>query len=432
MGRLLATGCFLGVVATFLASSCASKGDCRYNSDCSAAYCKEGSCTRDCVDAALDCPSGFICNAVAQCEKPGSSTDGGALDGNGPGPDGATADGSVLPDGAVIPPGTARLLDRCNGDGDCASRTCRPYTKGAATRCTRTCATDADCMTGTRCTTVGAETYCVASDVGRPCSGANPAACNFACLTAQQYCTAKCQSGADCPNGYACQPVGTPAVNVCAKVAAECDAANTAACIAAAACDTSANLVVAACTAACNTVADCPQRAAGLPAWTCDGLCRRPGDVYGPLAGGERASYACNAASTVVSVCNDGQHIDFGAFSIPAPPAVTCGAAMTTDGILSDSCVDSCRYQGGCPHTYACTAVGSVAANRIGLCLPALGSGEVGVPCTQDGACFFGYCNRTSGKCSRDCTADGLCPTGATCSAGSAGSVEGLPFRRCE
>ena len=430
MNRSLAVAAFVSVVVGFAASSCASKGDCRYNSDCSGAYCKDGSCQKDCIDAAIDCPSGFVCNAVAQCERPGGpSSDGGT--GDGAASDGALPDGSLLPDGATKP-GTGKLLDRCNVDAECASGTCRPYTKGAATRCTRTCATNADCMSGTRCTTIGSETYCVASDVGRACTGANPAACNYACLSAQLYCTERCQSGADCPNGYGCQPVGTPAINVCVKAAAPCDAADTSACIAAAACDTAPSLIVAACTLACSSAADCPQRAAGLPAWTCDGLCRRPGDVYGPLGGGERASYACNASSTVVSVCNDGQHIDFGAFSIPSLPAVTCGAAMTTDGIASDSCVDSCRYQGGCPHTFACTAVGSVSGNRIGLCLPALGSDDVGAPCTKDGSCFFGYCNRTSGKCSRDCTADGLCPTGSTCTAAGGPPVDGQPFRRCQ
>jgi hypothetical protein len=56
----------------------------------------------------------------------------------------------------------------------------------------------------------------------------------------------------------------------------------------------------------------------------------------------------------------------------------------------------------------------------------------VGAPCTKDGSCFFGYCNRSSGKCSRDCTADGLCPTGSTCTAAGGPPVDGQPFRRCQ
>ncbi|MBX3188922.1 MAG: hypothetical protein KF819_18020 [Labilithrix sp.] len=428
--RLAAAILGLGV-ALFSASSCAGKGDCRYNSDCTGAYCFEGTCKKDCVDATVDCPRGYTCNAVAQCEPPvgdGGTNDGATSDGatnDGAGSDGATSDGSTADGGTP-----KRLLDRCANDGDCASNLCRAWSRGAASRCTKTCATDGDCMTGTRCTAVGAETYCVASDVGRACTAATD--CNFACLLAQQYCTAKCVTGADCPNGYGCQPVGSPATNVCVKASAYCDGADTSSCIAPAACDSSAALLVTSCTLACNSVADCPVRAIGLPAWTCDGLCRRPADVYGPLAGGERASYACNAAQTVVTVCNDAQHMDFGAFTVPAPPAVDCMAPMTTDGPVTDRCVDSCRYRGGCAQGFACTAVGSVGGGRIGLCLPALGPGEVGAPCSTDSACFFGYCNRTTNKCSRDCTADGLCPAGSTCNAGGTPVVEGMAFRRCE
>jgi hypothetical protein len=416
------------IVAALAASSCAGKGDCRYNSDCTNAYCADGVCKRDCVDATIDCKRGEICNAVAQCEVPGANGDGGVG-----GPDGGGVDGSSTVDGGEAggpDAGAAkRLLDRCANDAECASGMCRAYSKGFSSRCTKSCATNAECMTGTRCTAVGAESYCVASDVGRTCAAAG--ACNYACLTAQGYCTEKCQSGSDCPNGYGCQPVGAPAVNVCVKAEAPCDPGDTAACIAAAACDTSATNIVAGCTLACSSAADCPQRAAGLPAWTCDGLCRRPADVYGPLAGGERASYACNASATVVNVCNDGQHIDLGTFTIPTPPVFACGGAMTTDGAIGDTCVDSCRYQGGCTHGRACTAVGSVAGGRIGLCLPA-GTAEVGAPCSDDAACTFAYCNRTTGKCSRDCSSDGLCPTGSTCNLGGGPPVEGHPFSRCE
>jgi hypothetical protein len=35
-------------------------------------------------------------------------------------------------------------------------------------------------------------------------------------------------------------------------------------------------------------------------------------------------------------------------------------------------------------------------------------------------------------KCSRDCSADGLCPTGTTCTSGGGPSVEGKAFARCE
>jgi hypothetical protein len=171
--------------------------------------------------------------------------------------------------------------------------------------------------------------------------------------------------------------------------------------------------------------------------WTCDGLCRRPSSgataIYGPLEGGTApAQWACNGASQVVSVCGDGQHIDFAAFTIPNPPAVNCSSPVTTDGLAGDACVDSCRYPSGCPLGSMCTALGSVGSGRIGLCLPALGPGAVGAACTKEADCFFGYCNRSAKKCSRDCTKDGLCPTGSSCVAAGGPSVDGLPFRRCE
>lgn len=430
--KLASALALIGVAASLVAVHCAQKGECRFNSDCVGEYCAaDGTCKKDCLDAAIDCPRGYICNAVAQCEPPpGGVVDGGTGDGSA-GTDGATGtDGSPGPDGSVVVPGSKKLLDLCSADGDCATKTCRAWSKGSPSRCTKSCSSDADCMTGTRCTEVGAEKFCMASDIGRSCTVAGQ--CNFACLLSQKYCTEPCTTGADCPNGYGCQAVGAPPVKVCAKAAAACDSSDPSACIAPAACDEGLANIVSGCTLACNTAADCPVRAAGLPAWTCDGLCRRPADVYGPLAGGERASYACNASQTVVSVCNDGQHMDFSAFTVPSPPVVDCMATMTTDGPVSDRCVDSCRYRGGCAQGFACTAVGSVAGGRIGLCLPALGSGEVGAACTQDSQCFFGYCNRNTGKCSRDCTADGLCPTGSTCNTGGGPAVDGQPFRRCE
>ena len=113
-----------------------------------------------------------------------------------------------------------------------------------------------------------------------------------------------------------------------------------------------------------------------------------------PLQNGATpAQYACdpNDADAVVNVCNDAQHIDYQAFDIPNPPGVSCSATTTTAGIATDSCVDSCRYQGSCPYGFACVGVGSVGSSRIGLCLPT-GGGEVGAPCSHDGDCVFGYC----------------------------------------
>jgi hypothetical protein len=225
-------------------------------------------------------------------------------------------------------------------------------------------------------------------------------------------------------------PVG--GINVCVKAAAHCSTypgdVGTGACLVPAACDESSpSLIVGGCTLACNTSNDCPRRAAGFAPWSCNqGLCRRPADVAGPLAGGEPAEYYCNGANQVVNLCSDAQHIDFDSFAIPAPPYVDCSSGMSSPGYPGDSCVDSCRYQGGCAFGYTCTALAGLnATTRIGLCLPS-GSGEVGASCQKNRDCAFSYC-MANGKCSRDCTDDNLCPTGSACI--PYGSETGLSIR---
>lgn len=466
--RLLALTALVSSAA-FAGCAGGNADECSRNSDCDAGYCLDGKCRQDCIDSTKDCPKGYVCSAIGKCEfgggagggagtagaagtsgtsgtagasgtagKAGSGTAGsGATSGSG------TAGSQTAGSSSTGGTGTAGSdpfggsggataggaeLDPCSGDGDCKSGLlCRPDVKGGPTHCTRTCSSNGQCFGGRRCETVDGAQVCAMGDVGRTCTAADQ--CLFGCLTSQKYCTTACQTGGDCPNGYACQPVGTPPTKVCAKVEAACDS-GTSECIAAAACDMSPNLVVVSCTAACNSAADCPQRAAGLPAWTCDGLCRRPADVKGPLEGGSTPTqYACDGTGQVVNLCNDGQHIDFVAFDIPKPPAVSCSATTTTSGAAGDSCVDSCRYQGGCSAGYACTAVGNVGGARIGLCLLA-GGNPVGSACANGTQCQYGYC--VNGKCSRDCSADGLCPTGSSCVAAGGPPVEGMAFKRCE
>ncbi len=294
-------------------------------------------------------------------------------------------------------------------------------------RCTRTCASSSQCPAGLRCDDPGdGIKVCLTSDIGRVCNVAND--CHFGCLTTPKTCTEPCTSGSDCPNGYGCMAIGPQ--KVCVKAEAYCDSGDASACVVPAACDLSPNMILGGCTLACDSAADCPRRANGFAPWTCDGLCRRPADVYGPLENGYKPTqYYCNASSQVVNLCNDAQHIDFDAFTVPPAPGVNCQSGMTTDGSPTDACVDSCRYQGGCGAGFACTAVGGVGNERIGLCLPT-GFKDVGATCAHDRECAFGYCSQ--GKCSRDCTADGVCPTGTTCTAGGGPNVEGQPFRRCQ
>ena len=438
------------LVALGPTSGCARAADCKRNSDCIRAYCDDGTCRVDCVDPKLDCPRGYTCGPTAQCEPPtdASTSDAGgdAHEAGGAGGADAATDASGG-DGAPIDAATGRpALTPCASDGDCAaSLVCRPLAKGGASRCTRACALDADCTSGTRCLTVGAETYCAASDVGRACSPASAAAsCNAYC-TQQGYCTVGCQSGADCPNGYGCMGVGTPSTRVCVRAEATCSTAGspgTAACLGAAFCDESASMIVGGCTTGCASASDCPRRAAGLSPWTCgaDGLCRRPADVFGPLPQGwAPTEWFCAPPSftQVVDLCSDAQHLDFVHGNIPPPPSpIDCSPSnpMTTSGASTDACVDSCRYQGGCAWGYACSAIGALGASgqRIGLCLPT-GGAEIGLACARDGDCVFGLCYQ--GRCSRDCTADGACTAGSTCTAVASPTatdyVEGQLYSRC-
>lgn len=329
---------------------------------------------------------------------------------------------------------TKHELELCASDGECVSPLiCRAMFPGGQKRCTRACASTGQCMTGTVCEQIGSEKFCAGDDTGRQCSVAQN--CNFGCLgndPSIAYCTKECVSGADCPNGYGCMLVqDQPPIRTCVRAEAACYSGDTSACIGPGFCDESPQLWVGGCTSACSSQLDCPQRAAGLSPWSCSGgMCRRPADVFGPVEGGATpAQYVNNCQGQVINVCNDAQHIDFVNFTIPNAPAATCGASTTTDGVPGDSCVNSCRYQGGCTFGFSCVAVGGVGNGRIGLCLRS-GGGEVGASCANDTQCVFGYC--FNGKCSRDCTADGICPGGTTCVAGGGPAVEGQPFKRCQ
>jgi hypothetical protein len=445
LGTLLLLLGGLALSAAISPAGCARDTPCQFNSDCVQAYCEAGECRKDCVDSETDCPKGQHCNIIAKCEADdpsgttgsgGSSSSSSSSSGGGQGGAGSTTTGTTTSSSSSSSSSTSGSggndpgkgsLELCNGDQECAPNlVCRSLVRGGTKRCTPTCAGNGSCPSGTHCLNVDGTSYCAGVDTGRTCN--DPSPCNFGCLLGPKYCTEPCFDGSDCPNGYGCMPVGgTP---VCVKVEAPCTPQNASACIAPAACDTtSPTLAVWGCTLACNTAADCPRRAAGLAPWTCNGLCQRPPDVYGPLPGGDPAEYACNENGQPTTLCNDAQHINFNAFNIPPVPFVDCNSPTATPGQPGDSCVDSCRYQGGCRFGFACVAVGGVGQSRIGLCLPS-GAGEIGAACTIDAQCTFGYC--LNGSCSRDCTADGLCPGAGSCVAPGGPAVEGAPFRRCQ
>jgi hypothetical protein len=398
------------------------------------------------MDASESGESGASTNGDSTASGDGDSTTNGDGDGdsttngdgdsttNGDGDSTTNGDGDSTTngdgDGDTGEAGSLDVLERCDASSECLDTlACVQMDKSSSlSRCVPTCISNPQCPTGTRCIDVGGEKRCRGNDIGKSCSDAN--ACNFACLTTPGYCTDSCSTGADCPNGYGCMGVGSPSTDVCVKVEAMCTDTDASECVVSSACDTSPSLILGGCTQACDTAADCPQRAAGLAAWTCDGLCRRPADVYGSLPGGwTPVEYHCDAGLNTVNLCNDAQHIDFDGFTIPAPPNADCFSSLTTTGSANDSCVNSCKFQGACPDNYACVGVGSVGGQRIGLCLPA-GTTETGQNCTTHTQCEFGYC--VNGSCSRDCSSDGICTAGTSCVAGGSPAVEGLTFMRCE
>ena len=424
---------FVAAVASLVAaSSCATAVECTTNSDCpKGEYCAASHCRLNCSDSARDCRAGEYCDINGMCQSGDAGapvdssvgTDGGVADGSAALPDGSVADTGAGPDAAS---GALRTFDLCSQQSDCKSGLlCKPLAPGDAARCTPVCATAAQCFSAGRCLKVGADQYCVRGDVGRACSGASD--CNYACLTPGSYCTASCTSGGDCPNGYGCMTISNQ--KVCVKAEFYCGGGQTCSSLK---CDTS--MLVSSCTTSCASAADCPQRAGPLAKWTRQaGSCARPSDVVGPVGQGETAEYACDVSNNVANLCNDAQHIDFDKFVVPSPPSLSCPSNAAAGGAPGDVCVNSCKYAGGCIDGFACTAVGNIANQRIGLCLPSGGGTEVGGSCARDGDCAFGYCSQ--GRCSRDCSGDGLCPSGSTCSAvgGPIPNVENsVAFRRCQ
>jgi hypothetical protein len=427
--RFSSTLLMAALAVCILALDCASPGPCQLNSDCPIGYyCNQSKdrCVSNCVDATRDCDPGQYCDVNGHCQNspdgsppPDASPD---VVQNETGPADVTSEPDV-----IIPPAAKIELDLCAIDSECKTGLlCRALYVGGPTRCTPTCTTSSQCRSGARCVTLGSDTYCADADVGRTCNTMTPGTCNYACVS-PGYCTTQCTSGADCPNGYGCATVSSQ--KVCVRAEQFCGNGSTQACTSLD-CDTS--ILASGCTLPCGSASDCPQRASVLTPWTCSTYCQRPSDVYGPLAQNDTASYACDGSNAEINLCNDAQHIDFATGTVPTPPTISCPVSTSVDGSAGDVCVDTCRYSGACAFGFACTGIGDISNTRVDLCMPAHGSGEVGSSCATDGDCAFGYCSAS--KCSRDCSADGICPTGSACTAvgGSYPNVEGIPFKRCQ
>ena len=454
----------IGVAALLsLQGACAGPRACERNSDCVNAYCDDGECKKDCVVADVDCPRGWTCNAIAKCEPPadggadagddggagaaglggtggvagsggetggaggtagtggvagagGTAGTGGTGTGGTAGGTGGTAGGTGGTGGTAGSAATGTEFDLCASDADCsAPRVCRAMSVGGAMRCTRLCSMSSQCMAGTRCTY--GTGYCAFDDDGNPCNGTGQ--CGDACA-GLGYCTSMCNTALDCPGGWGC--VGSSSGGkACVRLDQLCDMANYGACLSQAHCDEQ-TMLVGGCTIQCTTVNDCPQRALGLPSWYCQqGACVRPDDVWGAVPKGETTQWACEPIhNTVVNLCAD-------ALTFDVAPSLSCPVSVSVP--TGGGCVQSCRYAGGCGHGWACVGLADLGGQRVGICIRT-GFGEVGQGCSANEDCLFGLCD--AGQCSRDCTHDGVCPSGSVCIAAGGANIEGKPYRICK
>jgi hypothetical protein len=324
----------------------------------------------------------------------GPMNDAGGVDA-GPGVDagsdvdsGAGVDAGV--DGGTMS-GTARYLDRCLRDGDCASGRCVDDV-GGTRMCTRTCTTPRDCADEHSCV----EGACLPDDTGAVCSVATPATCRLGlCLGpagGSGQCTRPCDDANECPAGYACADVGA-AFRVCVDIEKPCTAGGTE-------CGTSLCVPSVGCTAQCRSAADCPaRRFPGLPPYTCQNafgssvpVCTPPlVDAGGDVAGDDAMGTLCN---TSFNECRS---------ALCADPAET-GANI---------CIQACGAEGGCPIGWGCKPVEVEGGGIQTFCVRA-GNTAIGGACSAASQCASGLCDRP-GYCTRLCHGDGLCPTGWTC-----------------
>ena len=332
----------------------------------------------------------------------------------------------VAPTDRGPPPGG--YLDSCATNTDCASGDCAA-TRAGTRFCTRSCGSRRDCGNGYLCATNGSAGRCVPDDTGTPCN-INDNRCARFCYTTTgasvQHCTRECADGADCPAGFACQPLGGGQPNVCVEVELPCNRGSD--------CATSVCLggimgtSFRGCSAMCRTAADCPRRAildnAGVPLvlapYRCqsvDGVsvCVPPLDVLGgDVAGSDRIGASCNANAGAINLCRSG----------------LCEA-----GTSGGTCIQVCTPAGGCPPGFGCKPEADTATSPIILvCRPA-GTGGLGSTCTRGSDCETSLClpapgGGTTGYCTRMC-ADGVCPTGMRCTP-SGTALGGYPVALCE
>jgi hypothetical protein len=311
------------------------------------------------------------------------------------GADVSTSSDAYAGNDAFVPGNDAHVLgaylDRCSTATDCASGLC-VLDRGGSHFCTRSCTSNLMCAQEHVCVTSSTGSVCLPDDTGAPCSVGTPAQCALGlCLgsAAGGHCTRYCQSAAECPAGYACTITGGSTQKICVDIEEPCTAASQ---CATGYCVGNATMSVG-CTAACDSPADCPQRMAGLPAYTCDNslgtgttnLCIPPSDILG----GDGIGASC-----------------------PATGTNTCRSdACDPNAALGPMCTQACTAEGRCGPGLGCTPF--VNGSQIILLCERAGTHDLLASCAHGSDCESGLCD-TMGFCTRLC-ADGICPTGTTC-----------------
>ncbi len=436
-------------LASALTTARCAKSACDLNSDCAApSFCVAHQCRVDCVED-RDCLANAFCNqdtgrcqstdADAAAPKDVATTPDVSVDVRvEAGSDAGSADagfdvpplvdagfdaGSPVdlgtPDTGPLP-GRGAFLDACSTNADCASGQCLTTT-GGARFCTRLCAVNRDCADGFVCESppAGMPARCVLDDTGLPCDSHTGSPCARFCIGnpvtgLAAHCTRECNTGADCPAGYACE-LADATHRVCVSIEQPC----------ARAADCTTNLCVGVgafqgCTSQCTVDSDCPRRMTinvtgvgrfTLPPYRCQlsngmRLCVPPLAPSGDLTASEPLGAAC--PSTGDSPCRSG----------------------VCDG-MSNTCVQGCTPAGGCPSGFSCKPwIDDVDTYLV--CRP-IPSGRVAVngACTVAADCVTGLCyGTTDAYCSRFCN-DGLCPTGMRC-VPLGNAYDGTPIAICQ
>ncbi|MEZ4375545.1 MAG: hypothetical protein R3B07_32340, partial [Polyangiaceae bacterium] len=278
--------------------------------------------------------------------------------------------------------GTAKYLDRCSIDNDCASGKCVADVNGTK-MCTIACNTHTDCASEHVC---GTDKLCHPDDTGALCSTASPGSCGLGlCIglsTGPAHCTRECANASECPAGFACEPIS--GTKVCVDIERS-----------AASCPTGLSFPTVGCTAPCDSAADCPGRLGyfGLPPYTCavpqgssSKVCIPPNDILGS----DPIGTAC--AGTGTTTCRSG----------------ACNSAALPTAM----CTQACTQEGGCGPSLGCTP--EVDGSSIILLCARAGSKALGQACASGRECDSGLCDGT-GVCTRLCTDDALCPSNMTC-----------------